>query len=117
MGEATVKKDFPILNFGIVTLEMLLEYAKDRLVKGETKYKKYIESSGLIERNYKLVQLLDIDVSLQSIQALESCYENKKTKFNSYKLRINLLNENISPNNIDNWVSVFNSVLHEPITF
>ena len=38
-------------------------------------------------------------------------------KFNSYKLRINLMNENISPNNIDNWVSVFNSVRHEPITF
>ena len=117
MGEATVKKDFPILNFGVVTLEMLLEYAEDRVGEKKTKYKKYIESSGLIERNYKLVQLLDIDVSLQSIQALEKCYENKKTKFNSYKLRINLLNENISPNNIDNWVSVFNSVLHEPITF
>ena len=96
---------------------MLLEYAEDRVGEKKTKYKKYIESSGLIERNYKLVQLLDIDVSLQSIQALENCYENKKTKFNSYKLRINLLDENISPNNIDNWVSVFNSVLHEPITF
>ena len=81
------------------------------------KYKKYIENSGLIERNYKLVQLLNVDVSLQSIQALEKCYENKEMKFNSYKLRINLLNENISPNNIDNWVSVFNSVHPEPITF
>ena len=105
------------MNYGIVTLENFLSYAEDRVGEKKTKYKKYIESSGLIERNYKLVQLLDIDVSLQSIQALESCYENKKTKFNSYKLRINLLNENISPNNIDNWVSVFNSVRHEPITF
>ena len=117
VGEATVKKDFPILNYGIVTLENFLSFAEDREGEKKTKYKKYIESSGLIERNYKLVQLLDIDVSLQSIQALESCYENKKTKFNSYKLRINLLNENISPNNIDNWVSVFNSVHHEPIKF
>ena len=74
-------------------------------------------NSGLIERNYKLVQLLDVDVSLQSIQALEKCYENKEMKFNSYKLRINLLSENISPNNIDNWVSVFNSVHPEPIIF
>ena len=117
VGEATVKKDFPILNYGVVTLENFLSYAEDRVGEKKAKYKKYIESSGLIERNYKLVQLLDIDVSLQSIQALEKCYENKKTKFNSYKLRINLLNENISPNNIDNWVSVFNSVLHEPIKF
>ena len=117
VGEATVKKDFPILNFGVVTLENLLEYAEDRVVEKKTQYKKYIENSGLIARNYTLVQLLDIDVSLQSIQALERCYENKKTKFNSYKLRINLLDENISPNNIDSWVSVFNSVLHEPITF
>ena len=35
VGEATVKKDFPILNFGIVTLEMLLEYAEDKI--GERK--------------------------------------------------------------------------------
>ena len=117
VGEATVKKDFPILNFGVTTLENLLGHAKDKVGDGKTKYKKYIENSETIERNYKLVQLLDVDVSLQSIQALERCYKNKETKFNSYKLRVNLLNENISPNNIDNWVSVFNSVHHEPITF
>ena len=105
------------MNFGVVSLEKLLEYAKDRVKEKKTKYNKYVENSETIERNYKLVQLLDIDVSLQSIQSLERCYENKETKFNSYKLRVNLMNENISPNNIDNWVSVFNSVHHEPITF
>jgi len=117
VGEVTVKKDFPILNYGVTTLETLLEYAEDRIAEKKPQYKKYIENSELIARNYKLVQLLDIDVNLQSIQALEKCYENKEAKFNSYKLRINLMNENMSPNNIDNWVSVFNSVRHEPITF
>ena len=117
VGEVTVKKDFPILNYGVTTLETLLEYAEDRITEKKPQYKKYIENSELIARNYKLVQLLDIDVNLQSIQALEKCYENKEAKFNSYKLRINLMNENMSPNNIDNWVSVFNSVRHEPITF
>ena len=117
VGEVTVKKDFPILSCGVTTLESLLEYAEDRIAEKKPQYKKYIENSELIARNYKLVQLLDIDVNLQSIQALEKCYENKEAKFNSYKLRVNLMNENMSPNNIDNWVSVFNSVRHEPITF
>ena len=31
VGEATVKKDFPILNFGVTTLEKLLEYVEDRI--------------------------------------------------------------------------------------
>ena len=59
---------------------------------------------------------LDIDVNIQSIQALEKSYERKEIKFNSYQLRLKLLSENISPNNIDNWVSTFMSVQSEPIT-
>ena len=31
VGEATVKKDFPILNYGIVTLENFLSFAEDRV--------------------------------------------------------------------------------------
>ena len=81
------------------------------------KYQKYIDNEELIRNNYRLVQLLDIDVNIQSIVALERSYEKKELKFNSYQLRLKLLSENISPNNIDNWVSTFMSVQREPLTF
>ena len=48
---------------------------------------------------------------------MERSYEKKELKFNSYQLRLKLLNEDISPNNIDNWVSSFMSVQREPLTF
>ena len=41
---------------------------------------KYIDNEELIRNNYRLVQLLDIDVNIQSIQALEKSYERKEIK-------------------------------------
>ena len=81
------------------------------------KYQKYIDNEELIRNNYRLVQLLDIDVNIQSIVALERSYEKKELKFNSYQLRLKLLSEDISPTSIDNWVSIFMSVQREPLTF
>ena len=37
VGEATVKKDFPVLNFGVTTLDKLLEHAEDRIGEGRNK--------------------------------------------------------------------------------
>ena len=71
----------------------------------------------MLRKNYEIVQLLDINVNIQSIQAMERSYEKKELKFNSYQFRLKLLNEDISPNNIDNWVSSFMSVQREPLTF
>ena len=71
------------------------------------KYQKYIDNEELIRNNYRLVQLLDIDVNIQSIVALERSYEKKELKFNSYQLRLKLLSEDISPTSIDNWVFNF----------
>ena len=97
-----------------VDVDDLLEYVGKQK---EKKYQKYIDNEELLRMNYKIVQLLNIDVNVQSIVALERSYEKKELKFNSYQLRLKLLNEDISPNNIDNWVSSFMSVQREPLTF
>ncbi len=114
VGEPTAKTDFPLLNnMEEAGVDDILEYAGKQKNK---KYEKYIDNAELMRRNYEIVQLLNIDVNMQSIQALERSYENKELKFNSYQLRLKLLGENISPSNIDNWVSTFMSISREPVT-
>lgn len=113
VGEKSVKRDFPLLSTNEdMDVDSVLEYAHNQKNK---KYQKYIDNEELIRRNYKIVQLLDIDVNIQSIQALEKSYENKDLKFNSYQLRLKLMSEDISPTNIDNWISSFMSVSREPV--
>tara|TARA_Y100000296_G_scaffold53171_1_gene60913 strand:+ start:1209 stop:2180 length:972 start_codon:yes stop_codon:yes gene_type:complete len=114
VGEPTAKTDFPLFSTEEdVGLDGILEYAEKQK---EKKYEKYMKNEELVRRNYEIVQLLDINVSMQSIQALEKSYENKELKFNSYQLRLKLLGENISPSNIDNWVSTFTAVSRKPVT-
>ena len=113
VGEKSVKRDFPLLSTNEdMDVDNVLEYASNQKNK---KYQKYIDNESLLRRNYKIVQLLDVDVNIQSIQALEKSYENKDLKFNSYQLRLKLLSEDISPSNIDNWISSFMSVSREPV--
>ncbi len=114
VGEKSLKRDFPLFyEKENADVSNLLEYAGQQK---NTKYDKYIKNEKLLKDNYKIVQLLDIDVNMQSIQALEKSYENKELKFNSYQLRLKLMGENIAPSNIDNWISSFMSVSREPIT-
>tara|TARA_Y100001938_G_C8066298_1_gene420377 strand:- start:708 stop:1679 length:972 start_codon:yes stop_codon:yes gene_type:complete len=113
VGEKSVKKDFPLLSTNEdMDVDDVLEYASNQKNK---KYQKYIDNEDLLRMNYKIVQLLDIDVNIQSIQALEKSYESKDLKFNSYQLRLKLMSEDISPSNIDNWISSFMSVSREPV--
>ena len=114
VGEKSLKRDFPLFyEKENSDVKDLLEYAGQQK---NSKYEKYVDSAELLKRNYEIVQLLDIDVNIQSIQALEKSYENKELKFNSYQLRLKLMGENIAPSNIDNWISSFMSVSREPIT-
>ena len=114
VGEKSLKRDFPLFyEKENADVSNLLEYAGQQK---SSKYEKYIDNEKLLKDNYKIVQLLDIDVNMQSIQALEKSYENKELKFNSYQLRLKLMGENIAPSNIDNWISSFMSLSREPIT-
>ena len=113
VGEKSAKSDFPLLSVNEdIGVDYILEYANGQK---NSKYQKYIDNEEMLRLNYKIVQLLDIEVNMQSIVALEKSYENKDLKFNPYQLRLKLMNEDISPNNIDNWVSSYMSVSREPV--
>ena len=113
VGEKSAKRDFPLLSVNEdMGVDDILEYANSQK---NSKYQKYIDNEKLLRLNYKIVQLLDIEVNMQSIVALEKSYENKDLKFNPYQLRLKLMSEDISPNNIDNWVSSYMSVSREPV--
>ena len=113
VGEKSAKRDFPLLSVNEdMGIDDILEYANSQK---NSKYQKYIDNEELLRLNYKIVQLLDIEVNMQSIVALEKSYENKDLKFNPYQLRLKLMSEDISPTNIDNWVSSYMSVSREPV--
>ena len=113
VGEKSVKRDFPLLSVKEdMGVDDILEYANSQK---NSKYQKYIDNEEMLRLNYKIVQLLDIEVNMQSIVALEKSYENKDLKFNPYQLRLKLMNEDISPTNIDNLVSSYMSVSREPV--
>tara|TARA_R110000851_G_scaffold133717_1_gene268694 strand:+ start:1490 stop:2473 length:984 start_codon:yes stop_codon:yes gene_type:complete len=109
VGEPTVLKDFPFLSEEKeYDVSSLIEFSQDQSNK---KYKKYIDNEELIKKNVKLVQLVDPDISMKSVDTIYKIMEKTKLKFNPPKFRIKLISEGISPSNIDNWVGSF-STLH-----
>ena len=106
VGEKTARKEINLLwsdheEFGI---DDLFEWLHGR---SEKKYQKYIDNEDLIRDNYKIVQLLELEISLSSIELLQNTFIQDTPKFNSMKFRINLLDEQISPTNVDNWMASF----------
>ena len=106
IGEKTARNQIHLLwdNEKSYDASDLIDWAKGR---SEKKYQKYVENEELIKLNYSIVQLQELDISLAAIDTINKTYDKDAPKFNSYKFRINLLNENVSPSNLDNWVASF----------
>ena len=105
VGEKTAKREIILLADEIdYDVDELMEFVKTNKNK---KYQKYIDNEDLIRNNYKVVQLLELEVSLASIESLQNTFIKDTPKFNSMKFRIKLLDENISPSNLDNWMASF----------
>lgn len=106
IGEKTARNQIHLLcdNEKGYDAAEFIDWAKSR---SEKKYQKYVENEELIKMNYSIVQLQELDISLAAIDAINKTYDKDTPKFNSYKFRINLLNENVSPSNLDNWVASF----------
>ena len=114
IGEKTARKDIHLLwsaheEFDIDDLFKWL------LTRKEKKYQKYLDNEDLIRLNYKIVQLLELEISLASIDSLRNSYISETPKFNSYQFRINLLSEDISPTNLDNWMASFSILQDKPV--
>ena len=106
IGEKTARNQIHLLwdNEKSYDAGDFIDWAKGR---SEKKYQKYVENEELIKLNYSIVQLQELDISLAAIDTINKTYDKDAPKFNSYKFRINLLNENVSPSNLDNWVASF----------
>ena len=106
IGEKTARNQIHLLwdNDKSYDAGDFIDWAKGR---SEKKYQKYVENEKLIKLNYSVVQLQELEISMTAINAIDNSYKRDTPKFNSYKFRINLLNENVSPSNLDNWVASF----------
>jgi len=119
VGEKTILKDFPFLDTSKdgsnYQIEDLLTYAEQCSTENK-RYKKYLteENREILLRNQKLIQLLDPDISLKSIKDIEGtlCFD---PSFNTFKFRMHLIKEGISPKRIDDWIAAFNSLSKEKI--
>ena len=106
IGEKTARNQIHLLwdNDKSYDAGDFIDWAKGR---SEKKYQKYVENEKLIKLNYSVVQLQELEISMTAINAIDNSYKRDTPKFNSYKFRISLLNENVSPSNLDNWVASF----------
>ena len=114
VGEKTARKDIKILWSDREAFD-IDDLFKWLLSRSEKKYQKYIDNEELIRNNYKVVQLLELEVSMAAIDTLQNSYISDTPKFNSYKFRVNLLSEDISPNNLDNWMASFSILSKTPV--
>lgn len=105
IGEKTFLKLFPeSKNKKIKTLEDLLEIAHHNLNFGTStksikeKYEKIIENKDLLKKNIKMMQLSDVDISLQSKRIIKEFFEKNPHKLNKNKLRIMFIQDQFEEN-------------------
>jgi len=116
VGEKSVKNDFPFLEEHVeYGVDAIIDHAKKN-VKKYKKYEKYIVNETLLRDNETLVQLVDPDISLKSVDTIYNIVETGSPKFNPYKFRLKLMSEGISPSNIDNWIGTFATIKQTRIT-
>ena len=113
VGEKTARKEIHLLwakeNFDI---DDLFDWLRSRK---EDKYQKYLDNEDLIRLNYKVVQLLELEISLIAIDSLQNSYISDTPKFNSYQFRLKLMSEDINPTNIDGWLANFSILNTNPV--
>lgn len=110
VGEKSVKRDFPFLSEETeYDVNYVIDYSKKNVSKNK-KYKKYIDHESLLKDNQTIVQLIDPDISLKSVDTIYNIVMKGETKFNPYKFRLKLMSEGISPSNIENWIGTFATI-------
>ena len=114
IGEKTARKDIHLLWSAHEEFDIddLFEWL---LGRKEKKYQKYLDNEELVRLNYKIVQLLELEISLSSIDSLRNSYISETPKFNSYQFRITMMSEDISPTNIDTWLANFSILNDKPV--
>jgi len=111
VGLKTLLKEFPELKDTEINLEYIIEKS-NLVIKSEKRPKKFYqsihESSDELYRNYKLMQLHDVDISLESKQRIISTIEQNITKIDRYRIK-NMISEDYlqkSFSNLDQWIDM-----------
>ena len=111
VGEKSVKNDFPFLLEEVVhSVNDVVQYSKKQVRAKNKKYAKYVTHESLMKENQTLVQLVNPNISLKSVDTIFNKLTKIEPKFNPYKFRIKLLSEGISPSNIENWIGTFSTI-------
>jgi len=117
IGLKTLLKEFPELAEKDLDLEYLLAQSKKRLEE-EKKPKKIfqnlIDNTELLERNYKLMQLQDTDISLNSKMIILNRLESEVNKINKAELRKFIAEDYLTNEfkNLDTWLQTTFSTLN-----
>jgi len=107
VGEKRIKDKFSelIKKKDRVNIDEIVEYAKDRTEESTT-YERVVNNESLLKRNWKLMQLHDVDISLSKSKQIREACENDKSTLNRMKFR-SLYQQDQLWNAIDNpnqWV-------------
>lgn len=117
VGIKTLLKEFPELKEKDLDLEYLLSRSKVRLEE-EKKPKKIfqtlIDNTEILERNYKLMQLQDTDISLNSKMMILNRLESEINRINKGELRRFIAEDYLTNEfkNLDNWLQTTFSTLN-----
>ena len=121
VGQKTVLKYFPFLNSpkapnDIYKINDIIKFSEEQVEKKILTYQKIVDNKELLLRNYELMQLLNPNISLASIKAIEQTFTNRIPKFKITPFRFLLLRDNISPKNASIWTDVISNVHPKKIT-
>ena len=92
------------------SVDDVVQYSKKQVGAKNKKYAKYVTHESLMKENQTLVQLVNPNISLKSVDTIFNKLTKIEPKFNPYKFRIKLLSEGISPSNIENWIGTFSTI-------
>lgn len=109
IGIKTLLKEFPELGEKELDLGYLLAQSKVRITESKKPKKVFqtlIDNEALLERNYKLMQLQDTDISSHSKSMIVNLLEAKINKVNKVQLRKFMAEDYLTNEfkNFDNWV-------------
>ena len=90
LGEKTILKYLPAMGDPEeITLEKLFTICEEQSNISKTvSYKKIIKSKEIIERNYKLMQLTEVSMSLKALQTVDEQLALQKPKLEPFQLRV-----------------------------
>jgi len=122
IGEKTFIKLFPEMKTeSFDDIEDMLEQVRHALDSGAKKYTKSIlgkyqllaENEDLLYKNWKLMQLQDVDVSIQCKDMIKRLIASNPNKFNRIKLRIMFMQDKLggAVKYFDDWSRVFSRLM------